>query len=107
MNLKSLIAADIDNVFFNPDEFGEYHDIGGQKILCIVDEDIGEARSSRVAEQYDGIYSIKKLVHVRKCDLPKRPKYDDRIRFDGKPYLVIECTENAGVYEILMGLNDI
>ena len=90
--------------FFNA--FAELHNVNGTDLLCVVDTDLNKVRSSREDEQYDGIFLTMVRVYVKKTDLLKRPVYGKVFRLDEKPYMVVDCADEAGVWVITLGLND-
>lgn len=102
---KDCLNCDM-TVFFNDNEFAEVHDIDGLSVLAIVDSDILKTRTSRKAEEYDGVYAAEVAVYVKAIDLPVRPVYGQAIRLDGKLYTVVECSEEMGVLEIVLGANE-
>ena len=100
------VLKDLDTVFFNTDEFATEHNINGQQVLCIVDTDTNKTRSDRESEQYDGIFLSVVKVSVKVSLLPKKPAHGKLFKLDDKPYTVIECSDNAGMYDITLGLNN-
>ncbi|MCM0759603.1 hypothetical protein M7775_13675 [Sporomusa sphaeroides DSM 2875] len=105
MSLKDMMAADIAAVFLNPDEFAEMHEIDGQQILCVVDEDISKQRSNRQSENYDGIYQRELTLFISESDLGYRPERDQKMTVDGEWYKVLNCAASAGMLEIDLGAN--
>ena len=106
MNLREVVNSDINDVFFDTDEFAEPHNVNGTEMLCIVDTDLNKVRSAQDSEQYDGIVLTMVRLYVKKTDLPKRPVYGKVFRLDEKPYTVVDCADEAGVWVITLGLND-
>lgn len=104
---KDAVAADIKSTFINALEFADTHNIDGTDVLCVVDSDILQERSSKAASEYaEGVFRAQILVYIAKEDLPVRPVYGEVIRLDGDLYLVQECIENMGVLEITIEAND-
>lgn len=106
MNFRDMVSADIDDVFLDAEEHAEMHNLNGQQLLCIVDEDINKIRTGRESEDYDGISLTVKRIFVKIADLPKRPQRGKLFKFDDSPYVVVDCADSAGMYEITLGLND-
>ena len=106
MNLRDILSSDLDEVFFDAGDFAETHNINGTDVLCVVDTDLNKIRSVQDSEQYDGISLTLTRLYVKKSDLPKRPVYDKVFRLDEKPYTVVDCADEAGVWVITLGLND-
>lgn len=105
MNFKQLIADDIHDVFLDASEFATEHDINGQQILCVIDEDISKQRGSRQAEDYDGIYARQLTLFIAESDLGYRPEREQKISVDGEWYMVIDCAVSSGMLEIELGAN--
>ena len=82
------------------------YNINGTDVLCVVDTDLNKVRSAQDSEQYDGIFLTLTKLYVKKTDLPKRPVYGKVFRLDEKPYTVVDCADEAGVWVITLGLND-
>lgn len=104
MSLKDIIAADVD-MLIAEDEFAKYHDIDGEKILCVVDGDEFKSRSNREHGQYEGIYKDHKVVFIKEADLGYRPVFGQDITLDGVIYLVTECRADCGMLEISLDAN--
>lgn len=105
MNFKDMMAADILAVFLNTDEFADMHNINGQQIACVIDEDISKQRGTRQSESFDGIYAHQLTVFISESDLGYRPERDQKMTIDGEWYLVIDCAAAGGVLEIELGAN--
>lgn len=103
--LKDYFNSDIDN-FFNLDEFAQIHTIDGKEVPAVIDSDVLKIRSNYKSEQYDGVYLNEIVVYVKAADLLERPVYGQQLRLDGNLYMVLECTENMGVLEIILGANE-
>lgn len=103
--LKEQLGNDL-KVFFNMGEFAEVHNTDGVDLPVVVDSDVLKTRSNDKTEQYDGVYASKIAVYVRAADLLERPVFGQEMRLDGKLYMVIECTEEMGVLEIVLGANE-
>lgn len=98
MALKDQIQSDTD-IFFNPDEFGELHDIDGRQLLIVVDND---RLSKRTQREYDEIYVGDLLYFVKATDYGSRPKPNSVQLFDKRPYEIFDIRENMGMYEIIL-----
>jgi len=103
--LKDYFNSDI-NTFFNLDEFAQTYIIDGKEVPAVIDSDILKTRSNDKSEQYDGVYAGQLAVYVKAADLLERPVYGQQLRLDGKLYTVIECSEEMGVLEIVLGANE-
>jgi hypothetical protein len=97
VNFKDLMAEDVDNVFLDPDENAEDHNIDGQTILCSVDQITTKHRSDRRNEQYDGIYKATIVLAVKESALGYRPVFGQPMRLDDVLYMVAECADDSGL----------
>ncbi len=105
MSLKDVMAADIAAVFLNQDENADWHEINGQQVLCIVDEDISKQRTNRQSDNYDGIFYWQITLFISEADLGYRPERNQRMTVDGEWFLVLHCAASQGMLEIELGAN--
>ena len=105
MTLKSQVAADM-ALFLNTDEFADMHDIDGNQVAAIVDEDIIKQRSNRQGGNFDGVYRGEVVLYVKAADLSRRPVRGQAIRLDGRLMLVDDCAESDGMLEISLEANE-
>ncbi|MDD4599626.1 MAG: hypothetical protein PHQ46_00975 [Negativicutes bacterium] len=99
------MAADISAVFLNTDKFAGMHNINGQQIACIIDEDISKQRGTRQSENFDGIYARQLTVFISESELGYRPEQDQKMTVDGEWYMVIDCAAAGGMLEIELEAN--
>jgi len=106
MSLKDLIYSDIDNVFLNEDEFAFEVTIrmGEEDITltCVPDDDLLTERKDKAA---NGTLYGDRLIFLKISDLPGRPNVGSRLTYQGKPYFVMDCVDNFGMYEVRIGAN--
>lgn len=88
------------HIFF--DELSETHNIDGNGIDIIIDNDRLMHRSKK---EYDGLSVGDLLIFVKVCDMPKVPKEDMIIIFDYKPMQVFSVRRDVGIYEIILNQN--
>ncbi len=105
MNFKNQILNDISGVFLNIEEFGDTHNIDGEDVTVIVDDDLLEQKKLRRQDVYEETYCEELLFHVAASDLPKKPIIDEHMEFDGESYRVQEVTEESGMYTVTLGAN--
>ena len=99
MNFKEQIEADLNDTFFNVDEFGEEHIINRQKKIVIVDNDKLKERNQK---EYDGILVADLLYFIKEADLDREPKPEEVQIFDGNMYTIVDCKLDSGMYEIIL-----
>lgn len=105
MSFDQLLADDIADVFQDTGEFAKPHDINGQSVDCVIDENLSVKRGSRQSENYDGIYSRRITVFAAETDIGYRPERGQKMTVDGHFYLVMECAADAGMLEIELEAN--
>lgn len=104
--MKDLVIKDL-GIFFNPDEFGQLHDVNGRQVLVVFDEDVLKERNVfRNLVPTDGIYTGQVVVYIKSTDLPSMPAIGSVLRLDGKMYLVNEVSESMGILEITLEANE-
>ena len=99
---KAQLSQDLGNLI-SVAEFAQYHDLGGQQVPLIIDEDELQKRQMNAAE---GTYLGDLLLLVEAKYLRVRPVEGKTLKLDGKIYLVVSCKENDGLYEIAIGANE-
>ena len=104
---KDWVKMDVDEVFFNLDEFAETMRIDGKNMLCVVQKPGVAERSAHweagSRQSYDeGMYKADKILYVKKADYGPMPKSDKIITVGKKDYFIKECTLKAGVYRMVL-----
>lgn len=103
MNLHEQIAADLDSVFFNLDEFACIHDFNGRKIKCIVTDQQGMAATG-AADGFAnisgvGLLQCDRIVYCQAADLVPQPLPGEKILMDNCDWYVAQSglTETEGL----------
>ena len=96
--LKDQFTSDLD-FFFNSDEHASEHNIDGNIIIVIEDNDQLVKRSKL---EYSGVIVGDLLYYAKVSDFLTRPKPDEVQTYDGNPYTVFDCRDDEGVYEIIL-----
>jgi len=102
MNFKDTALNDINNIFFNADEFAESHTIDGQVVNCIVDNDRLMERSKK---EFDGIYVGELLIFVKRTDIGRELTQGMPLIVDKKQMYIFSVREDDGVCEIILNRN--
>ena len=100
MNLKDIMAADVDNVFFNEDEFATPAIIDGREVLVMFDQDYMNGKTETGAM---GLAEGEQLIFVKGKDLRRLPQPDEQITIDGKQWYIKHSLSNLGVFELRIG----
>ncbi|MDT8901839.1 hypothetical protein [Anaeroselena agilis] len=99
MNLKELMADDVDDVFLDGDENAEEHDIDGRMILCSFDQD------KSTGSQTDGVYVRRRRLSVGTVALGYWPVPEQKMIIDGEPWYVVDCVDDSGMLEVTLEAN--
>jgi len=100
MDFKDAVAADIDNVFFNTNEFGETVDIDGNSVPIILDNDALIKMSEIFAM---GLAEGEQFIFIKEKDMRRLPQPGDQLSKDGIKWYVRHSVSNMGVYAIRIG----
>lgn len=104
MTFKEAAARDIHAVFLNPDEFAQEHTVNGKPMPVQVDEnELLERDKGRADVHQEGLYKSRRLIFVAVSDFGPRPAVGALLNLDGRPYKIVNCTEEAGMYSIELG----
>lgn len=97
---KDYLDADL-NIFFNEDEFGAYHNVDGENILVVIDNDLLEEwKASNNYNDPTGIYKADLLFYVKKNVFGAKPAIGQNMWFDGKLYQVSDVKDEKKTYII-------
>lgn len=105
---KDYLESDLD-VFFNSYEFAEIHNIDGEDMLVVVDNDLIEERQKGNQQSFNdpaGVFKTDVLFIVKKTDFGEKPATGQTLEFDGKRYTVSDVEDEGNTYNIsLVGYN--
>lgn len=94
MTFKDEIAADLDAVFLDADEFASLHRVEGKDIKCVLDTDRGKLKGN------GGEYALSEadyVLHAKTADLPPRKAAGALLNVDGKELTVGAWDEQDGM----------
>lgn len=106
---KDMVAADCGNVFINPDEFAETHNLNGKPCVCIVQNitsDYDMTSGDTLARNYYELYGVHKEVNVVKEALTETPVYGQKFYLDEELYSVMEVADDMGILTIVLVANN-
>lgn len=100
---KDAVAADVDAVFINEDEFAEVHTLGRSRtpVRCIIDKDV---TAEAELERY-GVFTNTLTIHVPSDALPEVPVEGERFSVDDSLHVVLSVSNEAGVLVITCEAN--
>ena len=68
LSFKDCIAADIQQVFLNEDEFAGVHTVDGRPMRVILDDDgLQQRDAARGGVHSEGIYNTRRLIYLSKA----------------------------------------
>ncbi len=106
MPFRDMAAADIKNVFLNPDEFAETHNLDGVDCLCVISRDETDTMNADMKggrRTPDGLHGDYLTVCVKTSDLKRIPKQGENFKVDDKRYTVDSCSDDIGMLTIRLG----
>ena len=98
MNFKDQLKKDMNNVFFNINEFAEIHKVNGKDVRIVIDDDLFKEKYNTI--EADGLIILGKVLFIQKEDLTGEPKTGRKITIDGKEYDIIDVSLKNNMYEI-------
>ena len=98
---KDVLKSDIKRVFLNIAEFGEEHEINGETVLIIIDENELTEREKRIRRRMDvELHKKQLLFYVAAEDFGPLPSPGRLLNLDGKKYEITEADDEDGIYSI-------
>ena len=100
-SFKEQLEKDFETTFFNTDEFAEIHELQGNEVPVVVDNDIIITLSLGKHADADGIFTDDTMIFVQKKYLEFEP-----LSFDGEIYPIKTVNEDMGGYTIILSGNE-
>lgn len=101
-SFKEIIVQDIKETFLNVSEFADIHNIDGREMPVQIDDNEIIEREKKSSSHMDGVYVKQKLIYVKANVFGPLPAIGRQLMFDGKRYLVVDSTDEYGVYTITL-----
>lgn len=102
MSFKDQIALDLDNVFFNLDEFAEEHRIEGAVIPVVCDNDqLNKLKKGQII----GLVEADMLIMAKEMDLPKNLDPGRLLNVDGREMIIVNSGRDMGLAEVALRQN--
>lgn len=98
---KDAAASDIKRVFLNADEFSDYHDIDGERVLCQIDKNVTKG----AAASLEGVFINSLTIYVSSEDIEK-PVEGQILSVDGSMHSVRSVSDEMGVLVIVAEVNE-
>lgn len=110
MNLREIIQDDLEDVFFDMEEFAERHTVNGKEMRIIFDENelLERKKEGRAGSHFDGAYLATAMLYVKAEEYGPRPKVGSVLVIDEKKvYRIAAAIDEGGVYSIALEANKI
>lgn len=109
MNFKDVYREDLENAFFDEDEFAEKHMIDGKEYTIVLTEvkaeDAREHVKKSVNPKETAINKVKFVLYIREKDVERKITVNSMINLDGKKYFVLDVIKMRGVYKVSIGIH--
>ena len=102
---KELLRRDVDEIFFNEDEYSEVHDIDGEKMTAMIDDMEHVEREKKMKSNMDGIHARQILLYVKAHEFGALPAQGRILKLDGRRYTVLDTVDEGSVYTITLEAN--
>jgi len=104
MGFKEAAAADVDNVFFQTDEFAESVIIDGRTVPIILDNHTLKGMAELYAK---GLAEGEQFIFIKEKDMNRLPQSGEQLTKDGKKWFVKDAVSDMGVFGIRIGRKQI
>lgn len=101
---KSIIAADIDNIFADVNLFFDFMPVDGKQMRVMLDTDsVNETKLQATANnRYNGLYENNITAYIPAVDYGPKPKIGKPMTIDKKQYIILDCFNEMGVYKFTL-----
>ncbi len=104
-SFKAILQRDIEEIFFNPEEFSEEHTVDGVKMTAMIDDMEHIEREKKMKSNMDGIHARQILLYVKAAEFGELPAQGRILTLDKRKYLVLDAVDEGGVYTITLEAN--
>lgn len=98
MSFKDQVAADINAIFLNTDEFAEVHNVEYKQILCVLDNDDSKIGGGKVL----GVSEPQFRLFAKVEDLPRRKSPGNILNIDNTDYVIDNWAVDMGMAVITL-----
>ena len=104
-SFKDIVKRDIKQTFLNLEEFGEEHVVNGVTAVVIFDDIENIDREKKMKSYADGLHVRQYFLYIAAEDFGVLPAQGRIVTVDSKKYLVVDATEESGIYGITLEAN--
>ncbi len=99
---KDALAVDVKKVFLNADEFSDYHDLDGERVLCQIDKNLIDGAQGTETE---GVFVNTLTIYVSADDIEK-PVEGQILSVDDSMHIVRSVSDEMGILVIVAESNE-
>lgn len=104
MAFQDDVSEDVDDLFFDIDFFGTTHNLDGDDIIVIVDDDYMNMQKKKWKDEVD---KNSVLFFAKESDMKRKLSIGSAVLFDKKDYFVNLISKQDGVWKILLGRSQV
>ena len=105
MTFMEALEQDLQDTFFDLDEFGAPHTVDGTTMTAIIDDMENIEREKKMKSHMDGIHARQIILYVKTSEFGPLPAQGRIINLDSRKYTVLEAVDEGGVYSITLEAN--
>ena len=113
-NFKEAYADDLENVFFDVEEFASKHNIDGEEctVVLINTTSVDAKAYNRTlhttsSPKERAVNRISHILYIRDTELKRKFTSNSLINLDGKTYFVQDVKHMRGVYRLAIGIHGV
>lgn len=101
MNFKDDLLSDMDDVFFNLEEFAEPLQIGEDTVMGILDSNLYEEKKYKLSEETKEVFQEGITLFVKEKELLIMPRTGENLTINNIKYIVEKAQiTSTGLFEI-------
>ena len=105
MDFKEILQDDINNAFLDSSEFADVHNVNGQEVNIVIDDNVTDGTETGIygisQKIDDGLYKGDKVIYISTEDT-KRPPPGNMLVLDNIRYTIVSTTEQCGMYMVVI-----
>lgn len=105
MNFKEAFEDDLENAYFDLDDFGSVHVIDGVECAIVMSEIKPEGVKNTFIQKETAVNKVKYAIYARDKDLRRKITVNSMITLDGRKCFVHDVSHTDGVYTIIISIN--
>ncbi|WP_312496151.1 hypothetical protein [Anaerosporobacter sp.] len=111
MSFKDTVKEDIQNIFFNTDEFASEHILDGKEVVIVVYNEKLSSISATKSNDYDGIFNTglfnsEIVFYINEEYIENEFFVGQLVNLDNNDYRVDKSTKVGSVYTVALGAFD-